>query len=66
MKPVFSTLQVEKQISIALEKQSENKNQESYKSPDQVAQLIAALSQHAKVVGSILGQSTYEKQPMNA
>ena len=32
-------------------------------SSDQVAQLIAALSRHAKVVGSILGQGTHKKQP---
>ena len=31
-----------------------------------LAQLVRVLSQYAKVAGSILGQGTYKKQPMNA
>ena len=34
--------------------------------PGQVAQLVRALSQYAKVAGLIPRQGTYEKQPMNA
>ena len=34
--------------------------------PGQVAQLVRASSQYTKVVGSISGQGTYRKQPMNA
>ena len=32
--------------------------------PGQIAQLVRALSQYAKVVGLIPGQGTYKKQPM--
>ena len=39
-----------------------NKN----KGPGQVVQLVGVLSQHTKVAGSISGQGTYKKQPMNA
>ena len=34
-------------------------------SPAQVAQLVRASSPYAKVTGSIPGQGTYKKQPMN-
>ena len=34
--------------------------------PDWVAQLIRALSQYAKVMGSIPSQGTCKNQPMNA
>ena len=34
--------------------------------PGWVAQLLRASSQYTKLVGSIPGQGTYEKQPMNA
>ena len=36
------------------------------KYPGQVAQLARALSWYTKAVGSISGQGTYKKQPMNA
>ena len=35
-------------------------------SPGQVAQLVKAPCQYAKVQGSIPGQGAYKKQPMNA
>ena len=34
--------------------------------PGWVAQLVRTLSLYTKIVGSILGQDTYKKQPMNA
>ena len=34
--------------------------------PGQVAQLVRALSRYIKVAGSIPGQGTYKKQPVNA
>ena len=37
-----------------------------YLGPGQVAQLVRALSQCAKVEGLITCQGTYKKQPMNA
>ena len=36
------------------------------KNSGQVAQLIRASSQYAKVMGLIPGKGTYKKQPMNA